>query len=134
MCLLRRGHVPMKYHTCFELTDYEGVVKLQLNFNYRLTIKAKCPMVLHKFPLDAQSCPLLIGSYAYQAKDVVYIWRKGVNQSVTANADLELSQYVLKTIVMGFANGTREGKEGALVTCQNHKCYHNWLLQVNFHC
>lgn len=69
-------------------------------------------MYLHNFPLDVQKCPLFIGSYAYQSKDVIYIWRKGVNDSVTANPHLELSQYVLKNIVTGFTNGTRETKEG----------------------
>lgn len=69
-------------------------------------------MYLHNFPLDSQKCPLLIGSFAYQAKDVIYIWRKGINHSVTSNPDLELSQYVLRSIAMGFANQTREAKEG----------------------
>lgn len=31
----------------------------------RLTIKAKCPMELHSFPMDRQSCPLILGSCKY---------------------------------------------------------------------
>ena len=30
-----------------------------------MTIKAKCPMHLRKFPLDSQSCPLEMGSCKY---------------------------------------------------------------------
>lgn len=36
-----------------------------LSLLYRLTIKAKCPMCLRNFPMDTQSCPLIIGSCKY---------------------------------------------------------------------
>ena len=32
----------------------------------RLTIKSTCPMDLHKYPLDTQYCPLMIGSCKYR--------------------------------------------------------------------
>lgn len=32
---------------------------------FRLTIKAKCPMELRNFPMDRQSCPLILGSCMY---------------------------------------------------------------------
>nr|QQH14658.1 putative cys-loop ligand-gated anion channel subunit [Periplaneta americana] len=37
-----------------------------LTYSMRLTVKASCPMHLRKFPLDSQSCPLLIGSSLQQ--------------------------------------------------------------------
>ncbi|CAM1304922.1 GABRA4 (predicted) [Pycnogonum litorale] len=33
-----------------------------VSYSMRLTIKAKCPMQLHNFPMDIQSCPLMFGS------------------------------------------------------------------------
>lgn len=33
-----------------------------ITYSMRLTILASCPMYLRKFPLDAQRCPLIIGS------------------------------------------------------------------------
>ena len=35
---------------------------VMIDFDSRLTIKAKCPMMLRSFPMDWQSCPLVIGS------------------------------------------------------------------------
>jgi hypothetical protein len=36
------------------------------SFFCRLTIKAKCPMMLRSFPMDWQSCPLVVGSCKYK--------------------------------------------------------------------
>ena len=36
-----------------------------ITYSMRLTIKAKCPMMLQSFPMDWQSCPLVIGSCKY---------------------------------------------------------------------
>ena len=33
-----------------------------ITYSMRLTIKAKCPMMLSNFPMDWQSCPLIFGS------------------------------------------------------------------------
>ena len=43
-----------------------------VSYSQRLTLAATCPMNLVKFPLDSQTCKLVIGSFAYTAKDVIY--------------------------------------------------------------
>lgn len=49
-----------------DLTTPNKLVRLyqdgKVLFSSRLTIKAKCPMNLRKYPLDIQRCPLIIGS------------------------------------------------------------------------
>ncbi|XP_022660141.1 gamma-aminobutyric acid receptor subunit alpha-6-like isoform X1 [Varroa jacobsoni] len=62
-----------------------------LKYSMRLTIRAKCPMHLRKYPLDTQACPLKIGSYAYSPKDVVFRWNGG--SPVVISKDVTLSQY-----------------------------------------
>ena len=36
---------------------------------FRLTVKAKCPMMLNNFPMDSQACPLIFGSCKYKQKE-----------------------------------------------------------------
>ncbi|KAJ9594387.1 hypothetical protein L9F63_014177, partial [Diploptera punctata] len=64
-----------------------------LTYSMRLTVEASCPMHLRKFPLDSQSCPLLIGSYGYRKNDVLYKWDE--IRDVKVEDNVELSQYEL---------------------------------------
>ncbi len=74
----------------------------------RLTVSALCPMLLMDFPMDGHTCPLLFGSCkirlsvcfpsirpsgvlqllsltpsdAYTNREIVYVWRKGLQASV----------------------------------------------------
>ncbi|KAL1116297.1 hypothetical protein AAG570_005792 [Ranatra chinensis] len=86
-------------------------------YSMRLTIKAKCPMELHNFPMDRQSCPLILGSYAYPSRQLVYQWQTG--SSVSFETGMALSQFDL----MGSPqrNLTIRRREGEFS-----------LLQVNF--
>lgn len=54
---LHRITVPNK----FLRLRYDGFI----TYSMRLTISASCPMYLRKFPLDAQRCPLIVGSCKY---------------------------------------------------------------------
>ena len=49
------------------VADFFREINYVYTFNllFRLTIKAKCPMMLRSFPMDWQSCPLVIGSCKY---------------------------------------------------------------------
>ncbi|XP_033205399.2 gamma-aminobutyric acid receptor subunit alpha-6 [Bombus vancouverensis nearcticus] len=62
-------------------------------YSMRLTIKAKCPMELRNFPMDRQSCPLILGSYAYTSGQLIYEWQEG--SSVNFVPGMALSQFDL---------------------------------------
>ncbi|XP_014286667.1 gamma-aminobutyric acid receptor subunit alpha-6 [Halyomorpha halys] len=86
-------------------------------YSMRLTIKAKCPMELHNFPMDRQSCPLILGSYAYPSRQLVYQWQSG--KSVSFESGMALSQFDL--LESPQRNLTLKRREGEFS-----------LLQVNF--
>uniref|UniRef100_A0AC35UGC1 Neur_chan_LBD domain-containing protein n=1 Tax=Rhabditophanes sp. KR3021 TaxID=114890 RepID=A0AC35UGC1_9BILA len=72
-------------------------------YSSRLTIKAKVRMNLDRFPLDRQVCKLIIGSFAYDSKQLILKWKrneetKGVNfdiQSLKELPQFELTGYQL---------------------------------------
>ncbi|KAK9870325.1 hypothetical protein WA026_006411 [Henosepilachna vigintioctopunctata] len=121
-------------------------------YSMRLTIKAKCPMKLHTFPMDRQSCPLILGSCkvnslmylkfsnnhifvdAYSSKDIIYQWMD--EGSVTFVPGMTLSQFDLLTFP--YRNSTiarREGDFSVLqvsFNLQRHTGY--FLIQVYVPC
>ncbi|XP_044749311.1 gamma-aminobutyric acid receptor alpha-like [Coccinella septempunctata] len=103
-------------------------------YSMRLTIKAKCPMKLHTFPMDRQSCPLIMGSYAYSSKDIIYQWMD--DGSVTFVPGMTLSQFDL--ISFPYRNQTIRRREGDFsvlqvsFNLQRHTGY--FLIQVYVPC
>lgn len=89
-------------------------------YSQRLTIKARCLMQLHKFPMDVQQCPLHLSSFAYTARDVLYYWTFGPEKAVDVDAGMTLSQFDL--IDMPAWNGSTNFR-GALHS----------MLSVHFH-
>ncbi|XP_023701660.1 gamma-aminobutyric acid receptor subunit alpha-2 isoform X2 [Cryptotermes secundus] len=90
-----------------------------LTYSMRLTIKASCPMHLRKFPLDSQSCPLLIGSYGYRTNDLVYEWDKV--RPVVVEDNVELSQYKLVNITTEHVGKfVRETDEYSVIKAEFH--------------
>ncbi|KAK6630385.1 hypothetical protein RUM44_005052 [Polyplax serrata] len=67
-----------------------------LTYSMRLTILASCPMYLKKFPLDAQKCPLQLGSYGYSSKDIVYKWTD--EAGIGLQEGVEIAQFDLVNI------------------------------------
>lgn len=83
-------------------------------------------MHLEKFPMDTQTCPLILGSRewthdqydiisciitdGYTLSDVVYRWMYGDNKSVKMAPDMTLSQFDLVGIKEGQDNKTIQFK------------------------
>ncbi|GMS89391.1 hypothetical protein PENTCL1PPCAC_11566, partial [Pristionchus entomophagus] len=64
----------------------------QVRVSQRLTIRSRCAMFLRKFPMDAQACPIEIGSLGYFTKDIIYVWN---NVELDEKMGNMLSQYQL---------------------------------------
>lgn len=66
----------------------------RISYSQRLTVKARCQMDLHNFPLDRQLCPLGIGSFGHSARDIVYKWsEKPLSMEQLGLAQYELSNW-----------------------------------------
>ncbi|CAH0560464.1 unnamed protein product [Brassicogethes aeneus] len=107
---------------------------IMYGFHFRLTIKAKCPMELKSFPMDRQSCPLIMGSYAYTSKDLIYQWQN--EASVNFVPGMTLSQFDLMSFpYRNFTFTRREGDFSVLqvsFNLQRHTGY--FLIQVYVPC
>ncbi|XP_047523010.1 gamma-aminobutyric acid receptor alpha-like [Pieris napi] len=103
-------------------------------YSMRLTIKAKCPMELRNFPMDRQSCPLILGSYAYSNQQLVYQWQN--SESVNFVPGMTLSQFDLISFpYRNFTFTRREGDFSVLqvsFNLQRHTGY--FLIQVYVPC
>ncbi|RZF33208.1 hypothetical protein LSTR_LSTR009753 [Laodelphax striatellus] len=103
-------------------------------YSMRLTIKAKCPMELRSFPMDRQSCPLILGSYAYPSHQLIYQWQTG--GSVSFEPGMTLSQFdLMSSPQRNLSFHRREGTFSLLqvnFNLQRHTGY--FLIQVYVPC
>ncbi|XP_043471462.1 gamma-aminobutyric acid receptor alpha-like isoform X2 [Leptopilina heterotoma] len=103
-------------------------------YSMRLTIKAKCPMELRNFPMDRQSCPLILGSYAHTSGQLVYEWQEGL--SVKFSPGMTLSQFdLMGSPYRNFTFLRRDGEFSVLqvsFNLQRHTGY--FLIQVYVPC
>lgn len=125
-------------------------------YSMRLTIKASCPMELKSFPMDRQSCPLILGSCkyhwnisywqahkslfqltdAYTSQELVYQWQTQNDDSVNFVPGMTLSQFDLISFPQrNFTLTRREGDFSVLqvsFNLQRHTGY--FLIQVYVPC
>ena len=56
---------------------------------FRLTSTLSCPMNHRLYPVGSQRCHLKFGSYAYQQKDVRYVWKSQTPIQITQSLSLK---------------------------------------------
>ncbi|OWR42246.1 ionotropic GABA-aminobutyric acid receptor GRD, partial [Danaus plexippus plexippus] len=91
-------------------------------------------MELRNFPMDRQSCPLILGSYAYSNQQLVYQWQN--SQSVNFVPGMTLSQFDLISFpYRNFTFTRREGDFSVLQVSFNLKRHTGYfLIQVYVPC
>ncbi|XP_062539564.1 gamma-aminobutyric acid receptor subunit alpha-6 isoform X3 [Armigeres subalbatus] len=106
----------------------------EILYSMRLTIKASCLMQLRSFPMDRQSCPLVLGSYAYSRQQLIYQWQN--DESVNFVPGMTLSQFDLMSFHQkNYTFARREGEFSVLhvsFNLQRHTGY--FLIQVYVPC
>ncbi|XP_043241098.1 gamma-aminobutyric acid receptor alpha-like [Amphibalanus amphitrite] len=114
------------------ITRPNKLIRLSSNgvilYSMRLTIKAKCPMLLQHFPMDKQTCPLVIGSYAYTSHDVIYEWD---HENVRLARGIYLSQFDLISYPFRNATVQRKGEEYSILQVNFNLQRHTGYFMIN---
>ncbi|KAL8574620.1 hypothetical protein ACOMHN_055685 [Nucella lapillus] len=88
-------------------------VRIESNGNIymskRLTIRARCPMRLSRYPMDSAICPLYIGSFGYTTHEIMYRWLKNA-PAVDVDPHVTVSQFDIGVIDIN--NTTRSNRLG----------------------
>jgi cation transporter family protein len=63
----------------------------------KLSSVLSCPMILHKFPLDTQACPMLFESFGYTMDSMYFSW---LDRPVEIDHAIELPQYQLSDTII----------------------------------
>ncbi|XP_076309353.1 glutamate-gated chloride channel-like isoform X1 [Tachypleus tridentatus] len=63
-------------------------------YSIRISLMLSCPMDLKYYPLDKQTCSIIMASYGYTTDDLVFLWKVGDPVQVTKN--LHLPRFTLE--------------------------------------
>ncbi|GFS17136.1 glycine receptor subunit alpha-1 [Elysia marginata] len=85
-----------------------------VEYSMRLSLTLSCRMLLQKYPLDTQRCPMLIQSYTYTTENVMFYWQEGAGVPGPISYDreialgTELPQFSIVENVTESCNGTMD--------------------------
>ncbi|XP_031565044.1 gamma-aminobutyric acid receptor subunit beta-like [Actinia tenebrosa] len=54
-----------------------------IKYNTRVTVKAACNLDLRLFPIDKQTCPLILESYGYHMGHIIYRWETNSSNGIS---------------------------------------------------
>lgn len=67
-------------------------------YSQRLSMTLTCDMVLHRYPMDNQTCFVELGSYAYTTDDLNFIWKPETDEPVELNNEISLAEYEITQV------------------------------------
>ncbi|ELT93352.1 hypothetical protein CAPTEDRAFT_163108 [Capitella teleta] len=86
----KRGH----FHNVMTPNTYLRIYPQgHVHYSSRVSLVLSCPMLLQKFPLDAQVCKMNIETYAYELEQLKFKWAD--ERPLEFNTDMELPQFEL---------------------------------------
>ncbi|CAL4066506.1 unnamed protein product [Meganyctiphanes norvegica] len=71
-------------------------------YSIRISLTLSCPMNLQLYPLDRQTCTLLLASYGWTTADLVFLWRDGDPVQITNK--LHLPRFTLEKFFTDHCN------------------------------
>ncbi|KAL7645031.1 UNVERIFIED_CONTAM: hypothetical protein RMT77_003401 [Armadillidium vulgare] len=103
-------------------------------YSIRISLTLSCPMNLQLYPLDSQTCELVLASYGWTTEDLIFLWREGDPVQVTQN--LHLPRFTLEKFETKYCNSkTNTGEYSCLkVELMFKREFSYYLLTIYIPC
>ncbi|KAG8178491.1 hypothetical protein JTE90_023420, partial [Oedothorax gibbosus] len=103
-------------------------------YSIRISLVLSCPMDLKFYPLDKQTCSIVMASYGYTTEDLVFLWKEGDPVQVTKN--LHLPRFTLERFFTDYCTSrTNTGEYSCLkVDLLFKREFSYYLIQIYIPC
>ncbi|XP_022258788.1 glutamate-gated chloride channel-like [Limulus polyphemus] len=103
-------------------------------YSIRISLVLSCPMNLKYYPLDKQTCSIIMASYGYTTEDLMFEWKEGDPVQITKN--LHLPRFTLEKYLTDYCTSkTNTGEYSCLkVDLVFKREFSYYLIQIYIPC
>ncbi|XP_076322621.1 glutamate-gated chloride channel-like [Tachypleus tridentatus] len=103
-------------------------------YSIRISLVLSCPMDLKYYPLDKQTCSIIMASYGYTTEDLMFEWKEGDPVQITKN--IHLPRFTLEKYLTDYCTSkTNTGEYSCLkVDLVFKREFSYYLIQIYIPC
>uniref|UniRef100_A0A914D0N0 Ig-like domain-containing protein n=1 Tax=Acrobeloides nanus TaxID=290746 RepID=A0A914D0N0_9BILA len=104
----------------------------QILYSVRISLVLSCPMHLHDYPMDVQTCLIDLASYAYTTDDIEYKWKTEEPVQLKKGLEFSMPSFQLTNFTTTYCTSkTNTGEYSCLrTTLQLQRQFSYYLLQL----